>query len=653
MNIDRSLSDELSYELKSVLGSDLISVHYLERSELTVGPAIQVNISDSEAFSLSQVNDLWLSSDEVVSSLIEEQSWARPESPAELLLLITGISLWWLHVDVNHKEQLGPEYAETILLPTVRYWETVYAALGLNYRAGRFSYELANYWHQQSVEFGFLLGMDDESELFQALKLSWNHEFSDSPTSELANLDSPEIASVEAGTEALARDGCPVSRAERPEDWRILRRNGVTATDAMKLLRKNGKPSRQRIGLLRSKVVGDTDPYFDTYALGIEREPLIAAWLSDEVSDSEPNDVLFRGINPRHLATPDMIGIDFAIEIKVSSQPLDAIVKKYSDQVQWQIHVMGVSQGLIVLEDRHSQEISSLWIERDDARISALVEAADDFLEKLDVANTIWDSDFDIEDWDFFSQDRGPEDGRRGETQRVESGASILRSSKFQPAFVSQAKGVVFRDIDVDEEETEPDPLEDLPDVHGLEAHRFSKGNPYREIRERLGISQTDFRTKYEFGKMTMVYLETGMYTQISERQQQAIIDLSREHYFDMEEYLRREHHSDSLNEAYRNWQAEARRSEARVLLEKIKPPFPFTTEHSPLFFVIRDHFGGIQRFCKVLKVPSITVSRHLEGQTSSIPVAIVEALVESGYSETDSLLDAQSSWLRDFRSAG
>ena len=122
MNIDRSLSDELSYELKSVLGSDLISVHYLEHSELTVGPAIQVNISDSEAFSLSQVNDVWLSSDEVVSGLIEEQSWARPESPAELLLMITGISLWWLHVDVNHKEQLGPEYAETILLPTVRYW---------------------------------------------------------------------------------------------------------------------------------------------------------------------------------------------------------------------------------------------------------------------------------------------------------------------------------------------------------------------------------------------------------------------------------------------------------------------------------------------------------------------------------------------------
>lgn len=653
MNIDRSLSDELSYELKSVLGSDVISVHYLEHSELTVGPAIQVNIFDSEAFLISKVNDVWLSSDEVVSSLIEEQSWARPESPAELLLLITGISLWWLHVDVNHREQLGSKYAEAILLPTVRYWEKVYAALGLNYRAGRFSYELANYWHQQSMEFGFLLGMDDESELFKALKLSSNHEYSDSPTSELEGLDSLEIASVEPGTEALARDGSPVSRAERPEDWRMLRRLGVTATDAMKLLRKNGKPSRQRIGLLRNKVVGNADPYFETYELGIEREPLIAAWLSGEVPDSEPNDVLFCGTNPRHLATPDMIGNDFVIEIKVSSQPLEAIVKKYSDQVQWQIHVMGVSQGLIVLEDRHSQEISSVWIERDRARIGALVEAADDFLEKLDLANTIWDSDFDIEDWDFFSQVRAPEDSRQGEKQLVESEASILRSSKFQPAVVSQAKGVVFKAIDIDEEETEPYCFENLPENHGLESHRFSRGNPYREIRERLGISQTDFRAKYEFGKMTMVYLETGMYTQVSERQEKAITDLSREHYFDIEEYLRREHDSASLNEAYRKWQAEARRSEGRVLLEKIKPPFPFTTEHSPLFFIIRDHFGGIQRFCKVLKVPSITVSRHLEGQTTSIPEAIIEALEESGYSATDSLLDAQSSWLRDFRSGG
>ena len=649
MNIDQSLSDELTYELEKVLGSDFISTSYREHAHFTAGPAIEVKIFDLTAFSLCQVDDVWLSSDEVVSSLIEDHSWARPESTSELLLLITGVSLWWLHVDVNHKRQLGTDYVETLLLPIVRYWETVFSALGLNYRSGRFSFELGKFWHAQSLEFGFLLGLDRESELFHAIEISWTYENPNESPSEALDSDPPEIVSPAGGVEAFTRDGFPVSRAERPEDWRIIRRNGVTATDATKLLRKNGKPSRQRIRLLRSKVVGDVEPSFDSYALGVEREPLIAAWLSDEVMDSEPNDVLFHGANPRHLATPDMIGPDFVIEIKVSSQTLDVIVKKYADQIQWQMHVMAVSQGLIVLEDRYSQEITSMWIERDDSRIEALVEAADDFLEKLDLANSIWDSDFDIEDWDSFFSVSEVDNAQADETP-AGSSHSAIKSTTFQPSLASEDKGVRFREIAENGEEADPGFPENSGEIDTTDAPQFSRGNPFREIRERLGVSQVDFRTTYEFGKMTMVYLETGMYTQISERQQQALFDLCHERYFDIDEFLRREHGSNTLNEAYRRWQTRARQTDGLALLERIKPPFPFTTEHSPLFFVIRDHFGGVQRFCKVLKVPSITVSRHLDGETSGIPSVIVEALEESGYSESHSLLDAQSSWLRVYR---
>ena len=47
--------------------------------------------------------------------------------------------------------------------------------------------------------------------------------------------------------------------------------------------------------------------------------------------------------------------------------------------------------------------------------------------------------------------------------------------------------------------------------------------NPYVRLRELCGASQKGFATKYAFGKMTMVYLESGMYTMLSERQSIAL----------------------------------------------------------------------------------------------------------------------------------
>jgi hypothetical protein len=278
-----------------------------------------------------------------------------------------------------------------------------------------------------------------------------------------------------------------------------------------------------------------------------------------------------------------------------------------------------------------------------------LEEAADEFLEKLDVANAIWDADFDIEDWDFFAAGSADDSVPREEAGLSELGSANIQSSKFQPSLSRAAGKVVFTDLELDEHETETDWSQDYVEPDDSAADHPSAGNPYREIRRRLGVSQMDFRTRYEFGKMTMVYLESGMYTQVSERQENAIFDLAREHYFDVLEFLRREYKSDSLNEAYKKWQSEARRSDARAQLEKVKPPFPFTNDHSPLFFVIRDCFGSLQHFCKVLKVPSITISRHLDGQTLSIPAVLAQALVDSGYSEAPALMDAQADWERAF----
>lgn len=653
MDIDQSFYDLVSVGFRRILGSDPVFLRYVESSAFTGHSAIQIEISGREAFLIAPLDGVWVSSDDVVSGVIEEQGWTGADSPAQIILLVSVVLLWWLHVDVDNKKQLGQSYHEQVLLPIVRYWEQVWVATSSRpdqTGEGYFALSVASFWHRKSLEFGFALGLDDESELLQAVRHLEADDVAEDRPSGPSDFDLLVNGPADPGTEVLSRNGCAVSRTDFPEEWRIVRRNGVTATDALKLLRKNGKPSRQRVSLLRSKVVGDLEPSFASYALGIEREPVIADWLSARLPDCEPSDVLFRGSNPRHLATPDMIGIDFVVEIKVSSQPLEVILSRHSDQVQWQMHVMGVGRALVVLEDRYSKEISSAWVERDDLRIQALADAADEFLEKLDIANAIWDADFDIEDWDFFAAERGDTGAPREEADFSELRSVIFQSSKFQPAVSSSPGKVVFTDVELDEHETETDWSQDYVEPDDSAVDHPSAGNPFREIRRRLGVSQMDFRTRYEFGKMTMVYLETGMYTQVSERQEQAIFDLAREHYFDVLEFVRREYQSDSLNEAYKKWQSDARRTDARAQLEQVKPPFPFTKDHSPLFFVIRDCFGSLQHFCKVLKVPSITISRHLDGQTLSIPAALAEALVESGYSEAPALIDAQADWVREFR---
>lgn len=653
MDFDHSFSDFVSLEFRTILGDQPIFLRYVESPAVNNHPAIQVLISDLEAFVIAPLGDEWVSSDDALSCLIQEQGWTNPDSPAEVVQLISVLLLWWLHIDGDHNKCLGEVYVEKVLRPIVRHWERVWlSAFSKPEHRGLadMTERIADYWYRQSLDFGFVSGFDADSELLRALGVSLPDQGAEFLTSDPLDLEFVPNGLEEPGTEALTRNGSAVSRTDFPDEWRIYRRNGVTATDAMKLLRKNGKPSRQRVGLLRSKVVGDPEPTFASYALGIEREPLIAEWLAARIPDCEPNDILFRGSNPRHLATPDMIGIDFVVEIKVSSQPLEAVLSKHSDQVQWQMHVMGVQRALVVVEDRYSKEISSAWVERDSPRIRALTAAADEFLEKLDTANAIWDADFDIEDWDFFTAEQTEEGAQRVDAEFSEFGSSVFRSSSFQPTASIAAGKVVFTDLEPEEHEIDTDWSQDYVEPDDSAADHPSAGNPYREIRKRLGVSQVDFRTKYEFGKMTMVYLESGMYTKVSERQQDAIFDLAREHYFDLREFLLREYQSDSLNEAYKKWQRDARQRNARAQLERAKPPFPFTREHSPLFFVIRDCFESLQQFCKVLKVPSITISRHLDGQTRSIPAILAEALSESGYSQAPALLDAQANWMQEFR---
>lgn len=176
-------------------------------------------------------------------------------------------------------------------------------------------------------------------------------------------------------------DGTPIGSEDR-DLWLAARRAGVTATDCARIVRQDGTPSAQRDALIERKVFGEGDAHSPAFAHGREREPVIAAWISQEWG-IEPNAYLCVGETPGHLATPDGIGEDAVAEIKTSVHPLRTAVRRYRDQLQWQMHVTGADRSLFVVENRHSLEREVAWVPRDQARIAVLAEHANRFLTDL------------------------------------------------------------------------------------------------------------------------------------------------------------------------------------------------------------------------------------------------------------------------------
>ena len=169
--------------------------------------------------------------------------------------------------------------------------------------------------------------------------------------------------------------------------------------------------------------------------------------------------------------------------------------------------------------------------------------------------------------------------------------------------------------------------------------------NPYVRLRELCGASQKGFATTYDFGKMTMVYLESGMYTRVSDRQS---IALGRECFskgVDAHDVLRSEYGAGSLNEAYLAWRSADRKLRAPTILEKASPPFTGDEQTSPVAQFVKDTTGSLQGFCKLMKIPSITVTRYIRGETSTVPDALWEAFKDVGYPHVEELANAQWDW--------
>jgi DNA-binding XRE family transcriptional regulator len=169
--------------------------------------------------------------------------------------------------------------------------------------------------------------------------------------------------------------------------------------------------------------------------------------------------------------------------------------------------------------------------------------------------------------------------------------------------------------------------------------------NPYVRLRELCGTSQKAFAAKYGFGKMTMVYLESGMYTRVSDRQNVALGKECNEKGVDARQVLAEEYSASTLNEAFWKWRSQERREKAPVVLAKASHLFDYAMAISPVIQLVSDTTGSLQGFCKLLKVPSITVSRYAKGETATMPSELREALQEAGYPFITDLEVAQEKW--------
>ncbi|WP_166986946.1 YqaJ viral recombinase family protein [Canibacter zhoujuaniae] len=173
-------------------------------------------------------------------------------------------------------------------------------------------------------------------------------------------------------------------------EWLQARYAGITASDVAKLASRTSIESTARNKLLKGVSGGGFGNAYTQH--GIEREPVIAAWVETNFG-IHPSQALYHAPNNRrHLATPDGIrehnGIIELSEIKTTNKPFKGVPRNYLRQIYWQQHVLEAERTLFVWE-QHSNFIPVsdhpqwMWVERNERAIKDLVQLADELIERL------------------------------------------------------------------------------------------------------------------------------------------------------------------------------------------------------------------------------------------------------------------------------
>jgi hypothetical protein len=184
------------------------------------------------------------------------------------------------------------------------------------------------------------------------------------------------------------------------EVWLAERRAGITATEVKDLYL--GKVKRQDLIGLKLGLKKDTFSGNVYTEWGKAREPVIAEAALTRYGIRAESRVFHAADNPRFLASPDGVGINFDEELeiaeyKTSGKPIGTHTKAYADtgyriQKMWGMRVTGARRCLYGHETRlpdgeggfKAGPLVFEWVEYDEALAAELEEVAVEFLAELD-----------------------------------------------------------------------------------------------------------------------------------------------------------------------------------------------------------------------------------------------------------------------------
>ena len=169
--------------------------------------------------------------------------------------------------------------------------------------------------------------------------------------------------------------------------WLAARRRGVTATEVSKITDQS-----KLLEAASKKILGDPFTGNKYTQHGVDREPVIAAWVYENFGIESSSALFHADGETRHLATPDGVsvvdGTLLLAEIKTTKNGWDVIPDNYMRQVQWQQYVLGSERTLFVWEQHEnfvpiSDAPQHIWIERDEEMIAHLVNVANHLIAEI------------------------------------------------------------------------------------------------------------------------------------------------------------------------------------------------------------------------------------------------------------------------------
>lgn len=617
----------------------LDAVEIVERQTQGSPFSYELLVNEIQIFSFDYGTDGWLCSSTWVQAFLSSLSQHSQSADLQPFYFLEGALLWWAHSETQSSgvSALQDEINSAFTLVVGKWIEEFQLARSNDDREAFALEALLLTWLEISESYGFR-----DSEVLAPIRneLEMRKDIPPVADSFWPSIEEFEYDPNAPALPVLTDDGMAVSRAQNLEAWIQARRMGITATDARRLVRKNGKLSKQRLALLKQKLDDSYESYSsERMQYGIHREGPIARWVALNFPGAEANDVLFER-NSGHLATPDMIHPDFVVEIKSSINTAERVGITYLDQLQWQMYVMGRPRALLVVEHPETEEIETLWVESDQYRIARLKEVADCLLEVLDRAR------FEGRPAELLL-----EESDRENSSELSPPSTRGLMSRLKGALGGENPVVPERNSTIESRETDSSDETQLIQIERVknEGISASAGNPIREIRELCRTSQAQFLAQFGFSKATIVSLEAGMFASVSARQEDAILQLARDNYFDLTAYLLAEHESADLNSAYQRWQRRARKINFDTYLADERPPFPFSRAQSPLETLMLETTGSIDAFCKAFKIQRISISRYLGGETQSMPKQLRAALADAGFQYLEELDESQSEWSSRF----